>query len=145
MSSRRSCATRHAARPLDRDPALASAEDAKGRAAPKGDPASRDGVVLLELDGGAGSLELLLRLLRVFLLDALEDGLGGLVHDSLGLTEAERRERAHLLDDLDLLVADGGEDDVEFRLLLSGLSGVATSGGRCGNGGGGSGGDLEGL
>ncbi|GMA36176.1 hypothetical protein GCM10025876_23800 [Demequina litorisediminis] len=87
---------------------------------------------------------LLLGLLSVFLLRALEDGLGGLVHERLGLTEAERRERAHLLDDLDLLVANGGEDDVELVLLLSSL-GLARGGGGNGNSGGGGSGDVEGL
>ena len=37
---------------------------------------------------------------------------------------------ADLLDDLDLLVAGGGEDDVELVLLLGGLGRAATAGGR---------------
>src|SRR5205823_3189879 len=40
------------------------------------------------------------------------------VHEVLGLLEAEGREGAHLLDDLDLLLAGGGEDDVELVFLL---------------------------
>lgn len=48
-----------------------------------------DGPVdLLELDGGAGLLELGLELLGLFLLQALLDGLGGLVDHGLGLLEA---------------------------------------------------------
>src|SRR5690349_10011479 len=119
-----------------------------GRTRLRGDagaPASRDGS--LELDGGAGALELLLGLLGRSLVDVLEDGLRGAVDEVLGLLEAEARERADLLDDLDLLVARGGEDDVEGVLLVLG-GGVATTGGggaRSGNGNGGSGGDVERL
>src|SRR5690606_40914291 len=79
----------------------------------------------LDGDGGAGGLELLLGLVGLLLGDTLEDGLGGAVDEVLGLLEAERRERTHLLDDLDLLVADGLEDDVELRLLLGRLLGGA--------------------
>src|SRR6478736_6306309 len=104
---------------------------------------SRDGS--LELDGGAGALELLLGLLGRSLVDTLEDGLGGAVNEVLGLLEAEARERADLLDDLDLLLARGGENDVErvLLLLLDGGSAATGSGGNRGNGG--SSGDLEGL
>ena len=83
----------------------------------------------LELDGGAGALELLLGLLGRSLVDVLENGLGSAVHEVLGLLEAEARERADLLDDLDLLLAGSGEDDVERVLLLLG-SGVAAASSR---------------
>src|SRR5580658_9234475 len=73
---------------------------------------------LLDRDGGAGALEGSLGLLRRVLVDLLEDGLGGAVDQVLGLLETEAGERAHLLDDLDLLVAGGLEDDVELVLLL---------------------------
>src|SRR5690606_37841981 len=59
---------------------------------------------------------------------------------------AEVRERADLLDDLDLLVADRFEDHVERVLLLSGATGVATGSSRSsGRGHGGSSGHFEGL
>src|SRR5690606_21796076 len=100
----------------------------------------------LEGDRGAGALEGSLGLLGRLLVRALQDRLRGTVHEVLGLLQAEGRERAHLLDDLDLLVAGGLEDDVELVLLLLGR-GVAraTRGGGDRDGGGGGGGDLEGL
>src|SRR5690606_8250537 len=73
-----------------------------------------------ELDGRAVLLEGLLELLRVLLGDALLDGLGGPVHQVLGLLQAQTGRLADDLDDLDLLVARGLEDDVEGRLLLGG-------------------------
>ena len=92
---------------------------------------SPEGTGSLEGDGGAGALELLLGLLGGRLVDLLEDGLGGAVDEVLGLLETEGRERADLLDDLDLLVAGGLEDDVELVLLLGGGGlGGATGGGR---------------
>src|SRR5215208_840728 len=75
---------------------------------------------LLDLDGGAGLFELRLELVGLFALQALLDGLGGLVDERLGLLEPEAGGRADDLDDLDLLVARAGEDDVERRLLLGG-------------------------
>ena len=75
--------------------------------------------------------------------DLLEDRLGGRVDEVLGLLEAEARERTDLLDDLDLLVAGAGEDDVELVLLFLGCGSVTTRGttggccncnrSRCGN------------
>src|SRR6478735_6843254 len=73
---------------------------------------------LLELDGGAGALEGRLRLLGVLLGRLLEHRLRGVVDELLGLLQPEARERPDLLDDLDLLVAGRGEDDVELVLLL---------------------------
>ena len=83
---------------------------------------------LLQLDRGASSFELGLRLLGVLLGDLLEDGLRRRVDQVLGLLEAEAGQGPDLLDDLDLLVAGGGEDDVELVLLLdrSRLGGPAT-------------------
>src|SRR5580692_6425292 len=78
---------------------------------------------LLDRDGGAGALEGGLGLVRGFLVDLLQDGLGGAVDQVLGLLESKAGERAHLLDDLDLLVASALEDDVELVLLLGGLLG----------------------
>src|SRR5690349_4771607 len=69
---------------------------------------------LLDGDRSAGALEGSLRLVRGLLVDLLEDGLRRAVDQVLGLLQAEAGERAHLLDDLDLLVARGLKDDVEL-------------------------------
>src|SRR3954470_22816229 len=82
---------------------------------------------LLQLDGAAGLLELGLELVGLLALDALLDGLGGLVDERLGLLQAQARGRADDLDDLDLLVAGGGENDVEGALLLLGRGAVASA------------------
>src|SRR5829696_6758745 len=109
-------------------------------------PAINAGRGSLDGDGGAGALEGSLGLLRGVLGDLLQDRLRRVVDQVLGLLEAERGQAAHLLDDLDLLVAGSLEDDVELVLLDRGLSGGVTTGGAGGrDGGGGSGGDLEGL
>src|SRR5690242_1422548 len=99
--------------------------------------------VLLDLDGGAGALEGLGGLLGGVLGDLLENGLRGAVHEVLGLLQTQRGQLAHDLDDLDLLVAGGGEDDVELVLLLDGLGrGARGAGGGHGRDRGG-GGDVE--
>src|SRR3954451_13266917 len=85
---------------------------------------------LLDLDGPAGLFDVGLELLGLVLVDALLDGLGGLVDERLGLLETEARGRADDLDDLDLLVAGRRDDDVERGLLLLGGSGVAATTGR---------------
>src|SRR3954470_10998750 len=102
----------------------------------------------LDGDGGAGALEGGLGLLRGVLVDLLQDRLGGAVHEVLGLLQTEGREGAHLLDDLDLLVADRVEDDVELVLLLLDGGGLAATGagsGRAGDRDGRGGLDVEGL
>src|SRR6476620_1133173 len=76
---------------------------------------------LLERDGGAGTLQGLLGLVGRLLVDLLEDWLRSAVDKILGLLQAQAGERADLLDDLDLLLARGLEDDVEFVLLLLGI------------------------
>src|ERR671914_699256 len=68
----------------------------------------------------AGLFDVGLELLGLVLVDALLDGLGGLVDERLGLLEAQAGGRADDLDDLDLLVAGAREDDVEGGLLLGG-------------------------
>src|SRR5580765_3161995 len=107
-------------------------------------PASRR--CSLEGDGRAGALELLLGLLGRSLVDLLQDGLGGAVNEVLGLLQAEGGQRADLLDDLDLLLTSGLEDDVELVLLLDSGS-VAATGGRAGgrNRDRGGSGDTEGV
>src|SRR5690606_16679013 len=82
---------------------------------------------LLELDGGAGALEGLLRLLGLFLGHALEHRLRRRLDEVLGLLEPEAGQAAHLLDDADLLVAGVGEHDVVGALLLLGATRVAAT------------------
>src|SRR5215213_5002047 len=90
---------------------------------------------LLDLDGSPGLLELGLELVGLLAVDALLDGLGGLVDERLGLLEAKAGRRADDLDDLDLLIAGAGEDDVERRLLLlRGAVAVAARGSAAGRG-----------
>src|SRR4051812_33457693 len=90
---------------------------------------------LLNFYARAGLFELALELVGLLALDALLDGLRRLVHERLGLLEAEAGRGADDLDDLDLLVAGCGEDDVDgARLLL--LGGAAIAGGSRGSGGG---------
>src|SRR3954470_22413434 len=110
-------------------------------------PAVSAGRVSLDGDGGAGALESGLGLLGGVLGDLLQDGLGRVVDQVLGLLEAERGQAAHLLDDLDLLVAGSLEDDVELVLLSSLLGATAAAtGGRGGRDGhGSSSGDVERL
>src|SRR5262245_54375933 len=92
-------------------------------AAPGRDRSRPYTAALFQLDARAGLFELGLDLLGLVLVDALLDGAGGAVDDVLGLLQAEARDRAHDLDHLDLLVARGGEDDVEGVLLLLGAAG----------------------
>src|SRR4051794_4600831 len=89
---------------------------------------------LLQLDAGAGLLELALQLLALVAVHGLLDGLGRLVDERLGLLEAEARGGTDDLDHLDLLLARAGEDDVDRRRLLLGSGTVtgATGGGRGG-------------
>src|SRR5258708_39168141 len=75
---------------------------------------------LLDLDRRSLLLELLLHVLGLGLGHLLLDRLRRAVDEVLGLLQAEPRELAHDLDDLDLLVAGRSEDDVELRLLLRG-------------------------
>ena len=53
----------------------------------------------------------------------LHHRLGGAVHQILGLLQAQAGEGPNLLDDLDLLLAGRGQDDVELGLLLGLLLG----------------------
>src|SRR4051794_41616989 len=73
---------------------------------------------LLELDFGAGLLELRLDLLGFFLGDALLDRLWRPFDKVFGLLEAKTGNGADLLDDLDLLLAGSGEHDRELGLLF---------------------------
>src|SRR5215467_3243588 len=75
---------------------------------------------LLELDLGALGLELGLELLGVGLRHAVLDRLRSTFDQVLGLLEAETGDLAHRLDDVDLLVAGGGQDHSELVLYLGG-------------------------
>ncbi len=73
---------------------------------------------LLDFDFGARVFELLLDGRGFFLVDALFDGLRSAVDEVLGFFQAEARDFANRLDDVDLVAADVGENDREFRLLF---------------------------
>src|SRR5690242_20594889 len=77
------------------------------------------GRTLLQLDGAAGILDLLLDLLGLFLVDAFLDRLRGAFDQRLRLAEAKAGDRADFLDHVDLLAAVAGENDVELGLLFS--------------------------
>src|SRR6266511_2224461 len=96
----------------------------------------------LQLDAGAGALQLRLGLVGLVPWHALQHRLGRGVDQVLGLLETEAGEGADLLDHLDLLVAGGGQDDVELGLLL-GLLRRGGGGGRAGDGHRGGGRDIE--
>src|SRR5690349_15370804 len=68
---------------------------------------SRAGRQLLDLDRCALILELLFDLGGFFLVDAILDGFAAGLDQILRLLEAEASDGAHLLDDVDLLVATG--------------------------------------
>src|SRR4029079_15627633 len=89
---------------------------------------------LLELDGAAGVLDLLLDLLGLFLVDAFLDRLGSAFDQRLRLAEAKAGDRADFLDHVDLLAAVAGQDDVELGLLFGrSRSGSAAAGSRARN------------
>src|SRR5579883_2147435 len=71
-------------------------------------------------DRGAGVFKLLLDLFCFFLVNPLFNRLGGRLDKILGLLEPEARNRADFLDHIDLLVADGGQNNVEFGLFGGG-------------------------
>src|SRR4051794_17632468 len=82
----------------------------------------RKAKVLLQLDGAAGILDLLLDLLGLGLVDAFLDRLGSTFDKRLRLAEAKAGDRADFLDHVDLLAAVAGENDVELGLLFLGRS-----------------------
>src|SRR3954449_12561707 len=91
---------------------------------------SRTRSTLLQLDAAAGLLDLALEALAFLAVDALADRLRRLVHERLGLLEAEAGGGADDLDHLDLLVARAGQHDVDRARLL--LDGRAVTGARAG-------------
>src|SRR5690606_20070415 len=97
---------------------------------------------LLQLDGAAGFLDLLLDLFGLGLVHAFLERLRRALDESLGFGQAQAGDGADFLDDLDLLATVAGEDDVEFVLFLGSSGFTATTGGRAGNGHGGRGADA---
>src|SRR5208283_1677650 len=87
----------------------------------------REKATLLELDLGADLLELGLDLLGLFLARAFLDRLRRAFDEVLGFLEAKAGDGADFLDDLNLLVSGGGQDDVELGLLLDRSGGGARS------------------
>ena len=68
-------------------------------------------VFLLEFDGGADSLELLLELFGLVLGDSFLQDSGHALDLRLRLGEAQAGDAADFLDDLDLLIAEAGQND----------------------------------
>src|SRR5690606_34970838 len=95
----------------------------------------RAGSTLLELDRGAGSLELLLELFGFRLGDGFLDRLRRAFDQILRFLEAQASDGADFLDDVDLVCADVLQDDGELVLLLGG--------GRSGSAGGSGDGDRR--
>src|ERR1700761_5617500 len=96
------------------------------------DPGSRPGFRsnnpgLLELNLGAGLLELGLDLVGLVLVDAFLDGLRRAFDEVLGFLEAKAGDGADFLDDLDLLVAGSGQNDRELGLFLGRCCGTAAT------------------
>ena len=99
---------------------------------PKGAPAIRIGE-LLDLDSGALLFQHLPDLLRLFLAHSLLHRLRSPFDQVLGLLEPKPRDRADLLDDVDLLFAELGQHDGELGLLLDRRGGRGRSARRGGN------------
>ncbi len=100
---------------------------AKGRCRPRAQ------MPLLELDGGAGLLELGLGGFGLFLGYAFQDGCWGAFHQALGLCQAQTGlDGTHGLDDLNFLAAVTHQDNVELGLLLgrAGIRALTTACGR---------------
>ena len=79
---------------------------------------------LLQLNLGADFFELRFELGSVVLVDAFLDRLRRAFDQVLGLLEAEPGNGADFLDDLDLLLADSGENDCEFGLFFGSRRGL---------------------
>jgi hypothetical protein len=93
--------------------------------------------VLLELDLGAGLLKLSLDLLGFVLVHAFLDRLRRALDEVLGFLQAEARDGPDFLDDFNLLLASGQQDDRELGLFFSRRSsGSGRTGHRDGGGGG---------
>src|SRR5260370_5684642 len=73
---------------------------------------------LLDLDLGAGLFELLLNRRGLVLVDAFLDGLWSAIHKVLGFFQAQAGDFADCFNHVDLVAANVGEHDGEFRLLF---------------------------
>ena len=82
---------------------------------------------LLDFDGRASGLEFLLELLGLFLRHRFLDGLRGAFDEVLRFLQAQAGDGADSLDDFDLLLAGGLQDDGEFGLLFDRGSGSGRS------------------
>src|SRR3954454_18321872 len=87
---------------------------------------------LLDLGGAAGLFDLLEQALGLLALDALLDGARGIVHDGLGLLEAQSGGGAHDLDHADLLLTGAGQDEINSPGLLLDRGTITTRRGRSG-------------
>src|SRR5690606_679801 len=88
---------------------------------------------LLQLDLGAGCFQLCLDLLGVRLGHCLLDRLRRTLDQVLGFLEAKTGDGPDFLDDVDLLGASVGQDDVELGLLLGRGSSSAARSTACGS------------
>src|SRR5207342_250359 len=91
---------------------------------------------LLELDSGASRFEILLELRSVVLRHGVLHDASGL-DEVLGFLQAQAGDGADGLDDLDLLLAGGLQDDLELGLLFDRGGGGGRAGGHHDRGGGG--------
>src|SRR5262249_44178882 len=82
------------------------------------DPPGYISTRLFQLDRRACGFELLLDLLGFVLVHAFLDRLRRALDQVLGLLQAEAGDRTYLFDHVDLLGTCGGQNDVEFGLLL---------------------------
>src|SRR5947208_15581621 len=89
------------------------------RAAPGGRRCALSKVVtdLPYFDSRTRIFKLLLDFCCLFFVDPLLDRLGGCFDKILGLFQAEACDGAYFLDDIDLFLADCGQDDIEFGLF----------------------------
>src|SRR5688572_14987865 len=78
---------------------------------------------LLELDGAAGFLDLLLDLLGLVLADAFLERLRSAFDERLRFAQAQAGDHANFLDHVDLLAAVAGENDVELGLFFGSRGG----------------------
>src|SRR6266404_6759517 len=76
------------------------------------------GPLLLDLDFGAGVFELLLDGRGLVLVHAFLDSLGCAINEVLGFFQAQARDFADRLNDVDLVAANVSEHDGKFRLLF---------------------------
>src|SRR5690606_39086087 len=78
----------------------------------------RDTALSLDLDSGAGFLELLLDVLRFFLGDPFLDRARHALDEILRFLQAQARHGTDDLDDPDLVLAKGSHDNGKLRLFL---------------------------